>query len=53
MLLDVISPTKRCTRNIFGDDVETMEVTQPTQGTSTQDTSTQDAPTPLQDVNKQ
>ena len=48
MLLDVISPTKRCTRNIFGDDVETMEVTQPTQ-----DTSTQDAPTPLQDVNKQ
>lgn len=48
MLLDIISPTKRCTRNIFGDDVETMEVTQPTQ-----DTPTQDTPAPLQDINKQ
>lgn len=45
MLLDIISPTKRCTRNIFGDDVEAMEVTP--------DTTTQDAPAPLQDINKQ
>lgn len=44
MLLDIISPTKRCTRNIFGEDVETIEITQPTQ-----DTPAQDVPVSLQE----